>query len=301
MSDSIAYVSSCRGAYSDALASALFDGGARVLYGWKDPTLIVREMVNRSDWQPIEVIDLPGGDDTTYHTGWKHRGPHQAPTHAAFPDAETIKHMRAYLVIAQFAKGVSQMASCPTRTGSCQLNNLMRMLWEQHATWTRMTIISIAEALPDEAQTITRLLRNPGDIAAVFRPLYGNEVADRLDSLITDHLAIAADLVRAAKTGDSAAAAEIERRWYANADEIAAFLSCINPYWSREGMTRMWHEHLSLVKAQAVARLKKDYRSDIALYDEGEILLLEMADDFTCGIIRQFPHLAGGAGTLRCP
>jgi len=38
------------------------------------------------------------------------------------------------------------------------------MLWEQHATWTRMTIISIAEGLPDEAQTITRLLRNPGDI-----------------------------------------------------------------------------------------------------------------------------------------
>ena len=64
------------------------------------------------------------------------------------------------------------MASCPTRTGSCQLNNLMRMLWEQHATWTRMTIISIAEALPDEAQTITRLLRNPGDIAAV-QELFG--------------------------------------------------------------------------------------------------------------------------------
>ncbi len=50
------------------------------------------------------------------------------------------------------------MASCPTQTGSCQLNNLMRMLREQHATWTRMTIISIAEALPDEAQTTTRLL-----------------------------------------------------------------------------------------------------------------------------------------------
>ena len=107
--------------------------------------------------------------------------------------------------------------------------------------------------------------------------------------MITEHLVVAADLVKAAKAGNSAAAAEIERRWYANADQIAAFLSCINPYWSREGMTRMWHEHLSLVKSQAVARLKKDYRSDIAFYDVGERLLLDMADDFTCGIIRQFP------------
>lgn len=183
------------------------------------------------------------------------------------------------------------MDLCDIDMDSCQLSNLMRMLWEQHAVWTRMTIISIAEGLPDEAQTTMRLLRNPGDIAAVFRPLYGREVADRLNGLITDHLVIAADLVKAAKTGDSAAAAEIERRWYDNADEIAAFLSCINPHWSREGMTRMWHEHLSLVKSQAVARLNKDYRSDIAFYDEGERLLLEMADDFTCGIMRQFSFL----------
>jgi len=119
--------------------------------------------------------------------------------------------------------------------------------------------------------------------------------------LITDHLVIAADLVKAAKTGDTAAVAEIEIRWYANADAIAAFLSCINPYWSREGMTRMWHEHLSLAKSQAVARLNKDYRSDIAFYDEGERLLLEMADDFTCGIIRQFPYLWAYYWTGVCP
>ena len=181
------------------------------------------------------------------------------------------------------------MALCPVDADNRQLNNLMRLLWEQLATWTRMTIISIAEGLPDEAQTTMRLLRNPGDIAAVFRPLYGNSVADRLSDLIKEHLVIAADLVKAAKAGNSVAAAEIERRWYANADEIAALLSCINPYWSREGMTRMWHDHLSLVKSQAVARLKKDYRSDIAFYDEGERLLLGMADDFTCGIIRQLP------------
>lgn len=51
----------------------------------------------------------------------------------------------------------------------------------------------------------------------------------------------------------------------------------------------MWHEHLSLVKSQAVARLNKDYASDIAFYDEGEKLILKMADEFTMGIIRQFP------------
>ncbi|MGE5552068.1 MAG: acetylglutamate kinase [Bacteroidota bacterium] len=159
------------------------------------------------------------------------------------------------------------MVSCPRETGDCYLNNLMRMLWEQHAAWTRMTIISIAEGLADEDLVTKRLLRNPADIAAVFRPLYGNEVAGRVQDLITTHLVLAAQLVKEAKAGDSAAAAETERKWYANADEIAAFLSAINPYWSREEMTRMWHEHLALVKAQAVARLNKDYAADIAFYE----------------------------------
>ncbi|MGE5527998.1 MAG: acetylglutamate kinase [Patescibacteria group bacterium] len=181
------------------------------------------------------------------------------------------------------------MDSCPCRTGFLFLNNLMRMLWEQHAAWTRMTTISIAEGLADEELVTRRLLRNPADIAAVFRPLYGNEIAQKLNDLITTHLVLAAQLVKESKAGDTAAAAETERRWYANGEEIAAFLSSINPYWSREEMTRMWREHLDLVKAQAVARLNKDYAADIAFYDEGEQLLLRMADEFTAGLIRQFP------------
>lgn len=182
------------------------------------------------------------------------------------------------------------MHVCPIRTEACQLNNRMRMLWEQHATWTRMTIISIAEGLQDLEPTTARLLRNPKDIAALFRPLYGKEVAAELERLLTEHLVLAADLVKASKAGNCMAAAKIERRWYANGDEIAAFLSCINPFWSKSEMTWMWRVHLDLVKAQAVARLKRDYEADIAFYDKGELHLLAMADELTCGIIRQFPQ-----------
>lgn len=100
---------------------------------------------------------------------------------------------------------------------------------------------------------------------------------------------LAAQLIKEVKAGDNAAAAATERRWYANGDEIAAFLSSINPHWSREEMARMWREYLDLVKAQAVVRLNRDYTAEIAFYDRGEQLLLEMADEFTAGMIRQLP------------
>lgn len=39
-----------------------------------------------------------------------------------------------------------------------------RKLWEQHDAWTRMTLVSIINGLPDEALVTARLLRNPKDL-----------------------------------------------------------------------------------------------------------------------------------------
>lgn len=182
------------------------------------------------------------------------------------------------------------MASPPREDGFCELRSLMRLVWEQHAAWTRMTIISIAEGLADEALVTQRLLRNPADIASIFRPLYGDAVASRLEDLLTQHLVLAAQLVQQSKAGDSAAAAETERQWYANGEQIASFLAEINPFLSEDRLQPMWREHLDLVRAQAVARLNRDYASDIALYDQGEQLLLQMADELAVALARQFPE-----------
>jgi len=168
------------------------------------------------------------------------------------------------------------------------LRDCFRMLWEQHVYWTRMVIISIAAASPDLEATTNRLLRNAPDFARLFNHFYGSRVASKFNQLLTDHLVIAADLVNAAKAGNSQAAAAAEKRWYTNADEIVHFLNCINPYWTRKHMREMWYEHLALTKAEAVARLNNDFEEDIAIFDKIEKEALMMADSFSNGIIRQF-------------
>lgn len=177
---------------------------------------------------------------------------------------------------------------------SCSTANLMnawRTIWEQHVAWTRMTIISIAESLADEELVTKRLLRNPSDMAALLKPYYGNEIAAKFESLMREHLVIADQLVKAAKAGDSVKAANAEKKWYANADEIATFLNRINPYWSRNAMQAMLYEHLALTKSEAVYRLNKNFAADIATYDKIEPQALAMADAFTDGIVKQFPQL----------
>ena len=185
--------------------------------------------------------------------------------------------------------------SRPYYSDECCLNetevhvrDCFRLLWEQHVYWTRMVIMGIVFDLPDLEQSTNRLLRNAPDFARVFRQFYGNEIASEFERLLTDHLVIAAELVKAAKAGKSKAAADAERRWYENAEEIVRFLNHINSNWSIKSMRGMWFSHLALTKEEAVTMLNKDYARSIALFNKIEKEALMMADEFSNGIICQF-------------
>jgi hypothetical protein len=125
-------------------------------------------------------------------------------------------------------------------------------------------------------------------MARLFGRFYGPEAAAVLTRLLRDHLTVAAELVTAAKAGNKKAAADAERRWYANGAEIVRFLGQLNPWWSGPGLQAMWNEHLALTKAEAVARLDGDYPRDIEVFGRIEKQALMMADTFAAGISRQF-------------
>ncbi len=165
----------------------------------------------------------------------------------------------------------------------------MRKLWEDHITWTRLYIISALADLPDKDQTATRLLQNQTDIGNAVKPFYGDAAGDKLTSLLKDHILIAADLVAAAKSGNTEKSSDATARWNANADQIAEFLSGANPKsWSLDEMKSMMHEHLSATTAEVVARLHKDWTADVQAYDKVHAQILGMADMLSSGIIHQF-------------
>ena len=169
-----------------------------------------------------------------------------------------------------------------------QLNRQLRLLWSQHVYRTRFFIISTAAELADLPYVTKWLLQNPGDFAAVLQRFYGRARAERFKQLFTSHLTIAAELVNAAKSGDTAKADSARARWYANADEIAAFLSAMNPFWNRETWTDMLYDHLEMTENEAALRLTGKYPEDIAEFNRIEDEALKMADVMSDGIIRQF-------------
>lgn len=170
------------------------------------------------------------------------------------------------------------------------LSKNMRKLWEDHITWTRMFLVSAAYDNKDLDNVTQRLLKNQEDIGNAIKPYYGEEAGNKLTALLKTHITTAADLVIAAKKGDSAAQTKANDAWYANANEIADFLSTANPdNWPIDQTRAEMREHLDLTKQEAVDILGDKIDAGIADYDKVHEQILKMADMLTGGIVKQFP------------
>ena len=182
-------------------------------------------------------------------------------------------------------------AQAKAKVDAQAFHDAMRKLWEDHITWTRLVIVSLSNDLPDTGPTVQRLLQNQDDIGDAIKPFYGDAAGEQLSTLLRDHILIAAEIIQAAKNGDTSAQNDAITRWYANADDIAVFLNTANPEnWPLDDMKAMMREHLDLTLQEAVAYLNGDHAASVAAYDQIHLQALDMADMLSEGIIRQFPQ-----------
>jgi hypothetical protein len=169
------------------------------------------------------------------------------------------------------------------------LRTSMDKLWEDHITWTRMVIVDFAAGLPDLPNAEARLLRNQVDIGNAIKPYYGRAAGNELTKLLRTHILEAVPVLQAAKAGDKTKLAAALDAWYANANQIAAFLSKANPHnWPLPMMRAMMKQHLALTTKEAVARLQGNWAADIAAYDQVHAEILHMSAMLSDGIVRQF-------------
>jgi hypothetical protein len=175
-------------------------------------------------------------------------------------------------------------------SASQSLKQAMRRLWMDHTVYTRLYITSAFAELPDAQAVAGRLLRNQEDIGNAIVPFYGKEAGTKLTDLLKQHIMIATEVVATAKSGDQKKFGEADKKWIANADDIAAFLSAANPNWPKKDAADLLHLHLQLIKEFATARLAKNFTEDIKKLDEYFTEGMLIADTLSEGVIKQFPN-----------
>lgn len=170
------------------------------------------------------------------------------------------------------------------------LRNGMRQLWEDHVVWTRLAVIGLLGDTPDADAAVARLLRNQADIGNAVKPFYGRAAGNTLTAELRTHILVAADVIAAAKAGDTKALTEAQARWRANANRIAAVLNSVNPRFFRLGVLKAeLRRHLTLTTAEVVARLQGKWAADVAAYDAIHRHILGLSDYLAQGIVAQFP------------
>jgi hypothetical protein len=135
------------------------------------------------------------------------------------------------------------------------------------------------------------LFQKQVDIGNAIKPFYGDAAGSQLASLLHDHIALAAQLLAAAKAGDVTGVTTAGTAWYADANQIAVFLNSAKPKnWPLSAMQSTMKQHLDLTLEEAVDRLGGNFPADIADYDQVHLEILAMADMLSSGIIAQFPE-----------
>jgi hypothetical protein len=197
------------------------------------------------------------------------------------PAALAAHHPAAAAVIADRSSANAAKAA---------FHDAMRELWEQHVAWTRMAIVDFASGSDGFSATAARLMENQVDIGDAIKPYYGTAAGNELTRLLHEHIAIAVEVMQAAKAGDAPAFKSANARWYANANSIADFLAAADPkHWPQDVMRQMMKVHLDQTLAEASDQLTGKYAASAAEYDQIETHILEMADGLSAGIIAAFP------------
>jgi hypothetical protein len=169
-----------------------------------------------------------------------------------------------------------------------------RVLWTDHAVWTRLYIIESLNDSPGADAAAARLLKNQEDIGNAIKPYYGDAAGTKLTGMLKEHILIAVAIINDVKAKNTTAQAADEARWTQNADDIAAFLSSANPDWRTQDVKDLMHMHLSTTKAELVARYTKDYPADVKAWDAVYAHILTMSDAISGGIIKQYPEKFAG-------
>ena len=168
--------------------------------------------------------------------------------------------------------------------------NAMRSLWSDHMQWTYATIDAFYHNRGALQATLARLLQNQKDIGAAMVPFYGQAAGDQLAKLLTTHIQQAVPVLEAAKAGDQAALDKALAAWYANAREIAGFLTAANPkHWPASATEPALKDHISQTTTYAVDLLKGNYQEAIKNFGTANDHMLMVADILSKGIVAQFP------------
>lgn len=178
----------------------------------------------------------------------------------------------------------------PSAASKDALQDEMRLLWTQHAAWTRTLLVETLAGSSSTPHAKVRLREVHADLGDAVRPYFGDESADELTDLLEAESAAAIKLFESAQAQDQAAVTEATIEWRAQSRAIAELFANQSTSWDQEALRKTFDAHIDTTLAQVSARLEGDWAADIRAFDQLEDRNVVIADAITQGLAEAFPE-----------
>lgn len=171
-------------------------------------------------------------------------------------------------------------ATAPQGGGQCityeQMNDtyIIRMLWFELVTWVRIYMLSRFAGIGNSDEIYERLRQAPVEYVNTVKKYFQDVNEEEYLGLFFTYIELIDAFITAMMENDIEALNQITMRLYQNADDRAAFVASINPFWDLEdGRDRLYTNLRSTIE-EAITFLAGDYARNIDIFSR----LLDQAE-----------------------
>jgi hypothetical protein len=171
-----------------------------------------------------------------------------------------------------------------------EMKHTLRDLWVGHIFWVRHVVSNIATNEPEERDAAEKeVVTNTRQIANTMTPFYGEAASEKLFSLLDANIDAVREYSEATAAGDKRQQDAALARLASNADEIADFLSHLNPYLQKDIVRSLIATHGAHHVLQINQYKAKDYAPLGATWPMMRQHVYVIADTLTAALVKQFP------------
>ena len=170
--------------------------------------------------------------------------------------------------------------------GQMNLVFSIRNLWRELSTWSRAFMISYFYGLELSNEVFTRLYEIPQEFGNILSYFFGYDLSVKFVDMISRQIVLFRTLIEALLNGDTAKIDEITRQLYQLADQRAAFMHEMNPFWDETESRNLIYAFYDYSIEEARAILSRNYSQEIDIYDRLLHHADAMGDFFTQGLFQ---------------
>ena len=164
-----------------------------------------------------------------------------------------------------------------------------RTLWRDLVMWSRIYLNSRLAGIGPLEDVYNRIYRIPLEFGNIFRLIFGNQAAEVVIQQLSSNVVLYRQLVEAMITGNNEAAATITQELYKNADERAAYMASINPFWDETQWRNLIYNFYTFSFQEIISILTNDPKN-IGLFDRFMQYTDAIGDYFAQGLFNYMTY-----------